>query len=105
LSRSSVAARIGLFAFGLVAVFAVAMAAGSLVDPAETGDSPAHGDGEHVGEGQSPAGLAVAAAGYSLRLDPTFLRRDEAQQLRFSIAALTARRSPSSTSFTRAACT
>lgn len=93
---STTTGRIAIFAIGLLAVFAGAFGIGSLVDPADTKTGAAHGDGSHAEEnhgegshegamGQVP-GLAVAEAGYLLRLDPTFLARGEDRELRFSIA-------------------
>jgi hypothetical protein len=99
----STARRIGLFALGLVAVFAAAAGIGSLVEPTETQGGAAHGANRHATAGhseetesemeghtahlmaQEPAGLGISEGGYSLRLDPTFLARDEDRELHFSI--------------------
>lgn len=75
--------RIGVFALGLAAVFAVAVAIGSIVEPAETesSETEAHAmTGEH-----EPAGLGVSADGYTLRIGPTQLQRGEERELRFAI--------------------
>lgn len=66
--------RIGVFVVGLLAVFAAALAAGSLVDPADTESDQGHGGG-HAG----------SEDGYGLRLETTELARGETQDLSFSI--------------------
>jgi hypothetical protein len=95
------ARRTGLFALGLVAIFIVAVGIGSAVEPADT-ESGGEGHGM-VGEDMlaeahgvhqkpadhAPAGLAVAEGDYTLRLGRTFLRREEAGELRFAIAGPT----------------
>lgn len=102
----SAAGRIAVFGVGLLVVFAGAVGIGSLVDPADTESGATHNEGGHAaerhGEGspkeeemygdgghqqmtEAPAGLAVSEGGYSLRLDPTFLARNEDRELRFSI--------------------
>ncbi len=94
--------RIAVFVVGLAVVFAGAFGLGSLVDPADTETRAAHAAGGHAAEShgagdgmeghgghqedQAPAGLAVAADGYSLRLAPTSLARGEQRQLRLTIA-------------------
>jgi hypothetical protein len=81
--------RIGLFALGLAAVFAVSVAVGSVVDPAETKSSEmeetmdAHG--AHATPAHEPAGLGVSADGYTLRIVLTQMERGEEQELRFEI--------------------
>ena len=98
----SAAGRIGAFLAGLLAIFAAAVAVGSLVEPAETEDKGAHG-GEHAAQGHeqrteetmeahtahremsAPAGLGISEGGYVLRISPTQLGRREARELRFSI--------------------
>lgn len=65
--------RIGLFVAGLLVVFGVAAAIGSLVEPAETEEDSQHG-GDH------------ADAGYAIDLSPSQIGRGEAGRLRFSIA-------------------
>jgi hypothetical protein len=93
---SSTTGRIAIFAIGLLAVFAGAVGIGSLVEPADTSTEAAHEEGGHGAEShgggaqaeamrQAPAGLAVSEADYLLHLDPTFLARGEARELRFSI--------------------
>ena len=92
--------RIGLFVAGLAAVFVVAMALGSLVDPADTESSQPHGEEHAVATGgtestmethtahpttHEPAGLGISADGYTLRMSPTQLQRGQARELRFSI--------------------
>lgn len=103
----SAGGRIAVFVVGLLVVFAGAVGIGSLVDPADTKTGATHEEGGHAaqrhGEGspkeeeemygdgghqqmtEAPAGLAVSEGGYSLRLDPTFLARNEDRELRFSI--------------------
>jgi hypothetical protein len=93
--------RIALFVSGLAAIFAVALAAGSFVEPAETegggmeetmeahtsqhtSQHTAHGSGGH-GAAHAPTGLGVSEGGYTLRMSPTQLERGEARVLRFSI--------------------
>lgn len=85
--------RIALFILGLAVVFGLAVALGSLVEPAETeGDGTeetmeAHANthGAH-GETHEPAGLGIAAGGYTLRMSRTQFERGEAGELRFSVA-------------------
>lgn len=91
--------RIGIFVAGLLLVFGAAAALGSLVEPRDT-ERGGHADEEHVasqagaasgghggheGSADPPAGLAVSAHGYSLRLDSNFLRTGERRDLRFAI--------------------
>ena len=97
--------RIALFVSGLAAIFAVALAAGSLVEPAETegggmeetmaahssqhtaqhtSQETAHGSGGH-GAAHAPTGLGISEGGYTLRISPPQLERGEARVLRFSI--------------------
>jgi hypothetical protein len=93
------ARRTGLFAVGLLAIFLVAVGIGSAVEPADTRrggeahgmDGALHGVADPHGapaapSTRAPAGLAVSEAGYTLRLDPTFLGRNESRQLRLAIA-------------------
>ena len=98
----SAAGRIVAFLAGLLAIFAAAVAVGSLVEPAETEDKGAHG-GEHSVQGHeqrteetmeahtahremsAPAGLGISEGGYVLRISPTQLGRRESRELRFSI--------------------
>lgn len=95
------AARVGIFALGLVLVFAAAAAAGSLFEPADTESEPAHAEGrdggqDHADEGQHadagahtpqpPRGLAIAEDGYSLRLARPHVAAGEPTTLRFSVA-------------------
>jgi len=84
--------RIGLFVLGLVALFAVAVAVGSAVDPAETESSEmgetmdSHGGhGTTATTAHEPAGLGVSADGYALRLGPTQVERGDERELRFAI--------------------
>jgi len=100
--------RIAVFLVGLLVVFAAAAGIGSLVDPADTESGVAHNEDGHVaandgeaspkegeemyGHGgrqqqmtQAPAGLAISEGGYSLRLAPDFLARNDDRELRFSI--------------------
>ncbi|HEU5062011.1 MAG TPA: hypothetical protein VFT79_02520 [Solirubrobacterales bacterium] len=94
--------RIALFVGGLAAVFAVALAIGSVVEPTETEGDESHGgetmstqtaDTTHGGHqeraaqrpAQQPAGLGISEGGYTLRISPTQLARGEARELRFSI--------------------
>lgn len=85
--------KIALFLIGLVAVFAASAAIGSAFEPAKTvGDgleetmdahameATAHGSAEH-----EPAGLGIAAEGYTLRLGPSQFQRGEARELRFTV--------------------
>lgn len=89
----STRARIASFAVVLGAVFAAAFLVGSAFEPADTDAGGGHGEmtGEpgHDGHAAETAveapGLAVAAAGYSLRLAPTELRPGETRELRFRI--------------------
>lgn len=83
---------IAIFLAGLVAVFAAAVALGSLVEPAETeGDGTEEAMEAHATETQDahgetqPAGLGIAADGYTLRMSPSRLERGEARELRFAI--------------------
>ena len=66
--------RIGLFALGLAAIFAAAVAIGSAVEPADTESEAEHG-GDH----------ATQEGDFALRLGPTEMERGEAGALRFSI--------------------
>ncbi|HEU5106709.1 MAG TPA: hypothetical protein VFU11_12830, partial [Solirubrobacterales bacterium] len=83
--------RIGLFALGLAAVFAASVAVGSLVEPAETESSEmeetmdAHGAHGTTAAAHEPAGLGVSTDGYTLRIAPTQLQREEEHELRFAI--------------------
>lgn len=84
--------RIAFFLAGLVAVFVIAVALGSLVEPADT-------EGAGAGEAMEahalepddahgatqPAGLGIAADGYTLRIGPSQLQRGHGRQLRFTI--------------------
>ena len=94
--------KIGLFVAGLVLVFGVAAAVGSLVEPTETESDQG---GEHVAseshegseekmrthtthsqeQAAQPAGLGISEGGYTLRLASTQLARGEAQGLSFTI--------------------
>jgi hypothetical protein len=83
--------KIGLFALGLVAVFAVSVAVGSAVDPAETESSEmgetmdAHGADDATAMAMhEPAGLGVSVDGYTLRLEPTQVELGE-HLLRFRV--------------------
>lgn len=100
----SAARKIALFAAGLLVVFGAAAAIGSIVEPADTESGSSHG-AEHIAAegggteekmeshaahqtveaGHAPAGLGISEGGYTLRLAPTQLGRDEARELRFSI--------------------
>jgi hypothetical protein len=101
----STAARLGLFALGLAAIFLAAVGIGSLVEPADTesgghgekhgersemkmnADGPHGGHGPHDGDGAATAaGLAISEGGYTLRLERDFIERDEKRELRFAIA-------------------
>jgi len=84
--------RIGFFVLGLAAVFAVAVAIGSIVEPAATESSEigetmdAHGPhGSTAMATDEPAGLGISAGGYTLRLSPTQVGRGEERELRFAI--------------------
>ena len=84
--------KIGLFVLGLAALFAVSVAIGSAVGPAETESSEmeetmdAHGGHETTaGAAHQPAGLGVSADAYTLRLTPTQVERGEERVLRFRI--------------------
>lgn len=84
--------RTGLFALGLVAIFLVAVGIGSAVEPADTksGGKDHAMEGEAHGahaepSGHAPAGLAVAAGGYALRLATPSFRRGAPAELRFAI--------------------
>jgi hypothetical protein len=87
--------RISLFAVGLAAVLVAGFGVGSAVDKAETDSGGSHddhqaehGEAEHGGhevESAAPAGLAVAAGGYSLHLERTSFAAGEARELRFRI--------------------
>lgn len=90
--------KIALFVVALAAVFGVAAALGSLVEPAETNEGgmeetmtthTAETDthGAHASEEAShqPAGLGVAEGGYAVRFAPTQFERGEAGELRFVI--------------------
>jgi hypothetical protein len=97
-------ARVSLFVAGLAAVLVAGFGIGSLVEPADTESGAAHGEmTQHSEEGEmsehgtehgghraeatatAPAGLAVAAGGYSLRLQRAFAEAGEAVELRFRI--------------------
>ncbi len=90
-------ARVSLFLVGLAAVLVAGFGIGSIVEPAET-ESGAHGEAsthggeaemsahdDHQAEPTPPAGLAVSAGGYSLRLERAFAGTGEAGKLRFRI--------------------
>ena len=102
--------RVSLFVAGLAVVLVAGFGIGSLVEPAETESGPAHGEmaghseeesgmsehgtghgghqgagGDHQAEATAPAGLAVAAGGYSLRLQEAFADAGESGELRFRI--------------------
>ncbi|HKO38374.1 MAG TPA: hypothetical protein VJU14_08405 [Solirubrobacterales bacterium] len=92
--------RLALFVAGLAAVFVVAAAVGSLFEPAETEAGKEEKMGAHTAEaahggreaahggqeaGHEPAGLGIAADGYSLRIASTQLARGEAEELSFQI--------------------
>ena len=98
----SASGRIVVFLAGLLAIFAAAVAVGSLVEPAETEDNGAHGRAHAVRnqdnrtertmeahtaqrEMDAPAGLGISEGGYVLRISPAQLVRREARELRFSI--------------------
>src|SRR5829696_2765232 len=84
---------LAIFVAGLAAVFVVAAGVGSLFEPAETeagkeDHMDAHtADATHGGHeaGHEPAGLGIAAGGYTLRVPSTQLTRGKASELRFSI--------------------
>lgn len=100
------ARRTGLFVLGLAAIFLAAVGIGAAVESADTeegaeahaGDVPSHTGGTEphtdraaphaaaAATTASPAGLAVAEGGYTLRLAPAFSTRNEARELRFTIA-------------------
>jgi hypothetical protein len=84
--------KIAVFLVGLVAVFAAAVGLGSLVAPAETeGDGTEEAMESHAMEAKAPhgevqpAGLGIAADGYTLRMGPSQLERSVARELRFTI--------------------
>jgi hypothetical protein len=84
--------RIAIFLAGLVAVFAAAVALGSLVEPAETeGDGTEEAMEAHAMEkpgahaSTQPAGLGIAEDGYTLRIGPSQIERGEERRLRFAI--------------------
>ncbi|HSI79632.1 MAG TPA: hypothetical protein VK919_03170 [Solirubrobacterales bacterium] len=88
-----VPARIGGFAIGLVALFALAALAGAKVDPSVDEQSSTHPE-EPVGMNEhttstatqaSPPGLAVAAGGYRLVPERTRLEPGAGERLRFRI--------------------
>ena len=95
----STPARVGIFATGLVALFATALGVGSavgpVVDPPPTGDAAMaeHGDdmaqdmsetGEH-GEEHLPGGLMVSQDGYTLELADTQLQPGRSVPLAFTV--------------------
>jgi hypothetical protein len=96
MNRLMSARRTGLFALGLLAIFLAAVGIGSTLEPADTEngeeghgmEAEAHGSHEEPAS-HAPAGLAVSEAGYTLRLDRTFLRVGEPSELRFTIADAT----------------
>jgi hypothetical protein len=93
--------RVGLFALGLAAAFALAFAVGSALDPADTDAGSTHTmaphsdlsdhDGEEMSmsgndeHAQAAAGLAVAEGGYALRLGSATFTSGETRALRFRI--------------------
>jgi hypothetical protein len=84
--------KVAIFLSGLVVVFAAAVALGSLVEPAKTeGDGTEETMEAHAMEtpdahaATQPAGLGIAADGYTLRIGPSQLQRGEERELRFSI--------------------
>ena len=84
--------RIAIFLLGLAAVFAAAAALGSLFEPAETqGDGTEEAMEAHAMEADAahgamqPAGLGIAADGYTLRIGKTQMERGAASDLRFTI--------------------
>jgi len=104
----SPATRIASFAVVVAAAFAVAFVVGSAFEPADTeagghsemaqgemqtghgGEAAGHGGDGHAAGGHdagaaAPAGLAVAAGGYALRLDTPHFQRGEAGELRFRV--------------------
>jgi hypothetical protein len=91
-------ARVSLFVVGLAAVLAAGFGIGSIVEPAETESGPSHGEAthseeetemsehdDHRAQPTAPAGLAVSAGGYSLRLEQPFAAAGEPGELRFRI--------------------
>jgi len=84
--------RIAIFLAGLVAVFAAAVVLGSLFEPAETeGDGMEEAMEAHAMEtddahgAAQPAGLGIAADGYTLRIGPSQLQRGQLRQLHITI--------------------
>ena len=88
--------KIALFLLGLVVVFGAAAALGSAFEPAateedgmeETMDAHAMEATSHGSPGSAehePAGLGIAAEGYSLRMSPSQMQRGEERELRFTI--------------------
>ncbi|HET8956060.1 MAG TPA: hypothetical protein VFN18_10420 [Solirubrobacterales bacterium] len=80
--------KIVLFLAGLVVVFAASAALGSAFEPAQTEeDGMEESMDAHAMEqtAHEPAGLGVSGNGYSLRMQPSQLRRGEERELRFSI--------------------
>ncbi|WP_117208126.1 hypothetical protein [Allorhizocola rhizosphaerae] len=83
-------AQLGLFGFGLVAVFAVAWGAGTLAGPIA---APSEGDAAHGGGHEEPAGspvkipggLQVAQDGYRLELTTPTLSTVDAQPFTFKV--------------------
>jgi hypothetical protein len=92
-------ARVSLFAAGLAVVLVAAFGLGSVVDEADTESGASHGEmaqhgeeemqmsehGDHQAEATAPAGLAVSAGGYSLRLQRPLAAAGESGELRFRV--------------------
>jgi hypothetical protein len=101
-------ARIASFGLVLAAAFGLAFALGSGFDSAETDAGAPHGEATHDGAARADhgeasemdahgehqatataakttAGLSVAEGGYSLQLDPAFLKTGKARELHFRI--------------------
>jgi len=78
--------RVALFVAALAAVFGVAAALGSVVEPVGTEESDSHGAHASDGAEHQPAGLGVVEGGYAVRFAPTQFQRDEPGELRFAIA-------------------
>jgi len=77
--------RIALFVAVLAVVFGAAAALGSLVEPAETGETGMEEAMEDHTSDHGPAGLGVAEGGYAVRFVPTQFERGQGDELRFTV--------------------
>ena len=80
---NSAGLRISFFVVGLLLIFGVSAAVGSLFEPADVESDASHG--ARQGTGHDAHGAEEAVVDYSLRMSPTQIGRGQERELRYSI--------------------